>query len=307
MTAKPLISVIMPLFNKRPYVTRAIRSIRQQTFREWELIIVDDGSTDGSVFQIPSDDPRIKVLQQENKGPGAARNKGIMMASAEVISFLDADDFYYPSKLESEYALLQKHNAEWVISPFEYEAEDQIGARYVRDSKGDKLKTEPRVFDNAYTELQLQGIHIDGLCIRKSLLNELKGFNEQMRCYEITEFITRCALKQPRIVVNCQPLYRVADVPNSAFKKTSHLIDGMRQMGERLYSLANEYPEYFYLLTIKSRQSLLSHSTALILANRKGEARKYLTEGFPYPRDGKWWKMWIGSWVPVWLLRGLYK
>ena len=66
MTTIPLITVIMPLYNKRPYVKRAIMSVQKQTFSNWELIIVDNGSTDGSTDEIPCDDPKIRLFKQTN-------------------------------------------------------------------------------------------------------------------------------------------------------------------------------------------------------------------------------------------------
>ena len=92
METLPIISVIMPLYNKRHYVKRAIESIQKQTLTDWELIIVDDGSTDGSTDEVPQNDSRIQMIHQENKGPGAARNRGIRMASGKFITFIDADN-----------------------------------------------------------------------------------------------------------------------------------------------------------------------------------------------------------------------
>jgi len=96
----PLVSVIIPLYNKRPFVRRAVESVRKQTFTNWELIIVDDGSTDGSCSEIPGDDSRIRLIHQENKGPGAARNAGLARARGEYVAFLDADDEWLPFFLE---------------------------------------------------------------------------------------------------------------------------------------------------------------------------------------------------------------
>lgn len=89
----PEVSVIIPVFNKQDYIDSCIRSVLQQTFTDFELILVNDGSTDNSVEVINSfSDPRIKVLDQKNMGPGVARNKGLAAAKSEFIAFLDADD-----------------------------------------------------------------------------------------------------------------------------------------------------------------------------------------------------------------------
>ena len=92
----------MPLYNKRAYVRRAIESVQKQTFRHWELIIIDDGSDDGSPEEIPESDGRIRFYKQTNAGPSIARNNGIKKARGKFVTFIDADDYYYPFKLEQE-------------------------------------------------------------------------------------------------------------------------------------------------------------------------------------------------------------
>lgn len=94
------ISVVMPLYNKENFVRRAIESVLQQTFREFELLVVDDGSTDGSKSIAESyTDPRIRILSQANGGVAAARNSGIREATGSLIAFLDADDQWLPGFL----------------------------------------------------------------------------------------------------------------------------------------------------------------------------------------------------------------
>ena len=303
MTKRPLISVVMPLYNKRPYVKRAIDSVIQQTFTDWELIIVDDGSTDGSTAEIPQNDSRIRFFQQANTGPGAARNHGIRMALGEFITFIDADDYYYPHKLEQEMTLLQKENmAEWMVSAFEYETNNHVITRYIRDIQGKEINGEPLVFDNAPLQLTIEGWPVDGLCMKKSLFDGLGGFRESMRCFEITDLLIRCAVVQPQVLISSLPLFRVVDVPSSAFKVEWHRTEGIRQMGENLHVLSAEHPELAHIFTLKSRKQLLSYVAALIQGQRSSEARKYLTHTFPYSRDKRWWKMWILTWTPQWLI-----
>jgi hypothetical protein len=104
------ISIIVPLYNKAPYVGRALASILAQSHPDFEVIVVDDGSTDGSgdiVRQI--DDPRVRLITQANRGPGAARNRGIAEASGRLITSLDADDEWKPTFLEHHLAVLARH------------------------------------------------------------------------------------------------------------------------------------------------------------------------------------------------------
>ncbi len=102
------ISVVMPLFNKAKHVQRAIDSVLAQSFTNFELIVVDDGSTDASAELVSSHytDRRLRLVHQDNAGPGAARNHGLGLARAEYVAFLDADDQWLPDFLASQYKQL---------------------------------------------------------------------------------------------------------------------------------------------------------------------------------------------------------
>jgi glycosyltransferase involved in cell wall biosynthesis len=102
----PGITVVIPLYNKAAYVARCLRSVRSQTFQDYEVIVVDDGSTDGSaqIARLALGDPG-RLVSQENRGVGAARNRGIAEAAAPYVAFLDADDEWQPRFLEAVWAL----------------------------------------------------------------------------------------------------------------------------------------------------------------------------------------------------------
>lgn len=96
------VSVIIPLFNKAPYLTRALNSIWAQDFDDFEVIVVDDGSSDDGLSVARSHkDKRLCVLSQANAGPGAARNRGLAQAKAPFVAFLDADDEWMPNFLSA--------------------------------------------------------------------------------------------------------------------------------------------------------------------------------------------------------------
>jgi glycosyltransferase involved in cell wall biosynthesis len=108
----PKISVIMPVYNGERFLNQAIESLIAQSYEDWELIVVDDGSTDRTPQLLESyTDPRIKVLRQANRGEAGARNTGLKHMSGEYLAFLDADDVYLPDALQDLSAYLDDHPA----------------------------------------------------------------------------------------------------------------------------------------------------------------------------------------------------
>ncbi len=108
-------SVVVPLYNKAATVARSLESIRSQTFQDFEVIVVDDGSTDASAecaeLFLKSADGRFRMVRQANAGPGAARNRGIAEAKGELLAFLDADDEWLPEFLERAVSRLAETGA----------------------------------------------------------------------------------------------------------------------------------------------------------------------------------------------------
>jgi len=110
--ASPLVSIMMPAYNAERYIGEAIASVREQTYAHWELLIVDDGSTDRTAAiaaQAAAADPRVRLIQQPNGGEAVARNTALTHMRGELIAFLDADDAYLPHHLAAVVAYLQAH------------------------------------------------------------------------------------------------------------------------------------------------------------------------------------------------------
>ena len=105
----PLISIVIPLYNKERFIKETLDSVFNQSFTDYEIIIVNDGSTDSSVFIVNAiDDQRITVLSNQNKGVSHARNFGISKANSDLIALLDGDDLWEPNHLENLYNLYEK-------------------------------------------------------------------------------------------------------------------------------------------------------------------------------------------------------
>lgn len=105
-----MISVVVPLYNKEKQIAHTLQSVFNQTFQDFEVVVVDDGSTDGSVAEVEKlSDSRIRLIHQKNAGVSAARNRGIEEAKGDLIAFLDADDEWKPEYLATQNYLFQKY------------------------------------------------------------------------------------------------------------------------------------------------------------------------------------------------------
>ena len=124
-----MISIITPSYNCSSYIASTIQSVISQTFTDWEMIIIDDCSTDDSVQLIQSFvelDPRIKLIQlTQNSGAAVARNKGIELASGRFIAFLDSDDLWFPEKLDKQVRYMSENKLPFTFTA--YAKQDQAG------------------------------------------------------------------------------------------------------------------------------------------------------------------------------------
>lgn len=126
-----MISVVIPLYNKAECISRTIESVLSQTYEEFEIIVVNDGSTDGSVNIVSQlKDDRIRIVQKPNGGVSSARNLGVQSAKYDWIVFLDADDVMLPNNLDILYAQQKEYNTD--ISTANYYVETETGSRILK-------------------------------------------------------------------------------------------------------------------------------------------------------------------------------
>jgi glycosyltransferase involved in cell wall biosynthesis len=172
----PFFSVIIPLYNKAPYTRRSLESVLAQSFGDFELIVIDDGSTDeGPLIVASYSDVRINLIRQENAGVSRARNRGIVEAKAEWLALLDADDEYYPNFLEKMHDAIVNHpeigfvfcNPLW------------IGTSGVSHKMISSKYSHFQVIDNYCDFLckhELGGAHPSSTVIKKSILQQIGCF-----------------------------------------------------------------------------------------------------------------------------------
>src|SRR5690349_2860928 len=116
------VSIITPTFNSAKYIAETIQSVQKQTYSNWEMIIVDDGSKDttvGIIQNFMEDDHRIHLIQlHKNSGPAKARNKGIEKAQGDYMTFLDADDIWFPDFIASSIQAIRQTGIHFVFSSY---------------------------------------------------------------------------------------------------------------------------------------------------------------------------------------------
>lgn len=166
----PRVSVLMTCYNTRPYLPEAIDSVLQQTFTDFEFIIVNDGSTDDSAAYLDQlDDPRITVIHQENQGLGMPINKHLKFCKGEFIARVDSDDYCYPQRLEKQVALMESSSELMAIGTY-------------MKFYNDKGETKPSTFPEEHEDIvggMLKGWHTMAhatMMIRRSLLDKIDGY-----------------------------------------------------------------------------------------------------------------------------------
>lgn len=131
MDIHTLISIIVPVYNAERFLAETIMSVQQQTYSNWELLLVDDCSADGScqmIEECAASDERIRLLHQDtNQGAAKARNRGVKEAIGRYICFLDADDIWVSDKLERQYQFMQENQVAFVFTGYEFADEQGCG------------------------------------------------------------------------------------------------------------------------------------------------------------------------------------
>ncbi|RKY26862.1 MAG: glycosyltransferase family 2 protein [Candidatus Omnitrophota bacterium] len=184
-------SIIIPSYNRKYLLKIAIESVLEQTFKDFELIIVDDGSTDKTKELVETyKDKRIKYFYQENKGPASARNLGIKNSSGEYICFLDSDDRFRRQKLELTKDYIEKYP---LYKIFHTEELWYRNFQYLEQKKIHK-KPEGSVFCSA---LKVCCISLSCACINREVFNKVGLFDEDFPVCEDYEFWLRATLFFP--------------------------------------------------------------------------------------------------------------
>tara|TARA_R110001583_G_scaffold179320_3_gene336121 strand:- start:68239 stop:69150 length:912 start_codon:yes stop_codon:yes gene_type:complete len=170
----PEISIVIPVFNKERYITETLKSVAAQTFSRYEVIVIDDGSTDDSRNLIlQAGLPNLRLVEQKNSGVSIARNRGIELARAQLIAFLDADDIWYPDHLRSLWMQYQKF-PDAVLYCDRFVEIDRLVADYSTLKCGDGA----RVVSSFFLEMTMGRVAIftSAAMAKRDILLKISGF-----------------------------------------------------------------------------------------------------------------------------------
>jgi glycosyltransferase involved in cell wall biosynthesis len=176
--SQPMISVIIPVFNGERYIREALNSVLAQAYDPLEVIVVDDGSTDGVAAVLADEYPGVRYHYQEHAGLPTARNTGIALADGDCIGFLDSDDVWMEGKLAAETAFLRDHP--------EMEAVFGHIRQFFSPDADDKVRKANRIAADV-----LPGIHPDTMLIRAVSIRRVGRFNPAVEMGEFLDWFAR--------------------------------------------------------------------------------------------------------------------
>lgn len=248
----PLISVIIPVYNGEKTIQETINSVLSQTFSDFELIVINDGSQDKTLEVVSSIlDSRIKIFSYSNAGVAASRNRGFLHSCGQFIAFLDADDLWTPDKLEAQLKALQENSEAGVAyswSNFISESNQLLQA-------GRRLTWDGDVYSKILVINFLE--HGSNPLIRREALEAVGAFEESLPPADDWDMWIRLAAKYPFVVVTVpQILYRVST--NSQSSNVAKLEAACLKVIERAF---NQAPEELQPLKKRSLSEIYKYLT----------------------------------------------
>ena len=207
MGKEELISAIVPIYNVRPYLEKCFDSIARQSYQNLEIILVDDGSTDGSgelCEDLSKRDGRVRVIHKKNGGLGSARNAGIDAARGAILSFVDSDDWIEPGMYETLSGIMCRENAQIIACGIKRVSETGEVSYYQDNLKERSVYTR----EEALIELPKNERLSNSMCNKLFRRETIQGLhiNEQIY-YEDNPFTPQCIARAERIAYTAEPFY----------------------------------------------------------------------------------------------------
>ena len=241
---KPKYSIIIPLYNKAPYIRKALESVCAQTLKDWECIIVDDGSTDGSAA-ICEEYP-FRIIHQANVGVAAARNKGVVESTGEYLCFLDADDWWKPEFLAEIDKLIVAYPDAGIY------ATNYIYFKPGKTHVALNMPTGIICYPEAYLENESMPIWTGATCMPRRIFDEMGGFPEGIKLGEDFLLWAKTTLHYPFAFCDKPLAYYNNAVPAShratrnLYKPAEYMLFNLDGIEREIASLEDELQQAFW-------------------------------------------------------------
>lgn len=259
-----LISVMVPVYNAEQNLPKCIESLMAQTYENIQIVLVNDGSKDGSLEvcrHYAEKDFRIKIVNKENGGEGAARNRGIQEADGVYICFADADDYVKPDFVKSLYELLKKYEAELSICGF-IELKDR---EIINETIGDvQIMTQAEAMENLLKQTSFRGYVWNKMFSLNIIKEKHIQFDESLAIWEDVLFIFQYIKYIEKAVYNPNPMYYYIFWENSVSHKKNYLevversYSAIRAKDQIIKMIPSEYDQVKRQIDIRYVQSALS-------------------------------------------------
>jgi glycosyltransferase involved in cell wall biosynthesis len=266
----PTVSVIMPAYNVAPYIGASIASVLAQTYTRFELVVMDDGSTDETcriAGEWAARDPRIRLLRKENGGISTARNHALAAASGDLFALLDSDDLWEPEFLEAQVDMLRHRPDVDLVTTNGWYLGSRLDGQLIRPSPDPRPKPDlGRILGDEYAIFIMT-------VFRRRVYETIGGFDETCRTNEDYDYWLRAAIAGFRFARNDRPLARYRRRDDSLSASDVRMLRGILHVYRKLRPLLDERPAELAILDAQT-----SRFEAELLA---AEARAALELGDP--------------------------
>jgi glycosyltransferase involved in cell wall biosynthesis len=279
---QPLVSIIIPTYNSEKYIREALESALNQTYRNIEIIVVDDGSTDNTKEVLKHYLDRIQYIYKKNAGPASARNVGIKHAKGEYIAFLDSDDMWLPEKIELQLGVFVKDQRIGLVSCNDYEIDEK--GQILGESKHIHYPSQKALFNALLVQNVVSGG--SNAIIKKECFDKVGLFDEHLHGTEDWDMWLRIAQRYDVIFVE-RPLVtsRVRNNSISSHSNAAKMLKYELLVIDKLFSSKSGLNLFNFLLKRKIygyRYFRTSNSCKLI-GNDKDAKRHILKSFYLYP------------------------
>ncbi len=235
----PKVSIIIPTYNRALMIREAVESVLSQSFKDFEVIVVDDGSTDNTEEVLKPVSNRIRYIKQGNQGNAAARNTGIKAASGEIIAFNDSDDLWFPEKLERQVGYLDEHpEVDMVCGNGIFFGDPELeGKKVIPDKRAVSLERDGVSLKAIFMK---SSIRTPTIVARRHVVEDLQGFDPAFKVCVDLDFAFRVLAEKYKVAFINEPLFKLrkhsGHIGGDSERRTLYNIKAI----EKLFM---EYPE----------------------------------------------------------------